>query len=207
MDYTKFSWDNLVQFNINLQDQISVFKEEKESSERMRGLLEGQVQLLTETHHHSLVSQQEGVTNGNYFFMSNLVEQSNKRALDSEENEQLKKWQELFYLHSKLASAKPAKRPLRVFKSGSQFFVLRPDLLEVLSLKNTKLIHLSKAKIDSKDFVLWSRGKTKAQLANSEDFKVGTKIDHFYVVDKHLVSLLEKYSDTSSIADELRVLI
>jgi len=137
MDYTKFSWDNLVQFNINLQDQISVFKEEKESSERMRGLLEGQVQLLTETHHHSLVSQQEGVTKGNYFFMSNLVEQSNKRALDSEENEQLKKWQELFYLHSKLASAKPAKRPLRVFKSGSQFFVLRPDLLEVLSLKNT----------------------------------------------------------------------
>ena len=206
MDYAKFSRENLVQLNMNLQGQISVLKEEKQSSESMRGLLEGQVKLLTETHHHSLVSQQEGLTNG--IFMSNLVEKSNKRGHDSEQNEQaIKKWQESFYLHSKLSSAKPAKKPLRVFKSGSLFFVLRPDVLEVLNLKNSKLIHLSKAQVDSKDFVMWSRGQTKAQLANSDDFKVGTKIDHFYVVDQHLISLLEKYSDTSLIADELRVLI
>ena len=206
MDYSKFSWENLAQLNKNLQCQISVLKEERRSSDTMRDLLEGQVQILTETHHHSMVSQQKGLTNG--ILMSNLVEKSNKRGLDEQKNEQaLKKWQESFQLNSLIFSAKPAKKPLRVFKSGSRLFVLRPDLLDVLSLKNTKLIHLSKAQVDSKDFVTWCRGKTKSQLENKDDFKVGTKIEHFYVVDKHLVSLLEKYSDTSKIADELRVLI
>jgi hypothetical protein len=83
--------------------------------------------------------------------MSNLVEKSNKRGLDEQKNEQaLKKWQESFQLNSLIFSTKPAKKPLRVFKSGSLLFVLRPDLF---SLKNTKLIHLSKAQVDSKDFV------------------------------------------------------
>ena len=132
MDYSKFSWENLAQLNKNLQCQISVLKEERRSSDTMRDLLEGQVQILTETHHHSMVSQQKGITNG--ILMSNLVEKSNKRGLDEQKIEQaLKKWQESFQLNSLIFSAKPAKKPLRVFKSGSRLFVLRPDLLDVLS--------------------------------------------------------------------------
>ena len=80
MDYSKFSWENLAQLNKNLQCQISVLKEERRSSDTMRDLLEGQVQILTETHHHSMVSQQKGLTNG--ILMSNLVEKSNKRYLN-----------------------------------------------------------------------------------------------------------------------------
>ena len=206
MDFSKFSWENLAQLNKNLQCQISVLKEERRTSDKMKDLLENQIQILTETHHQSIVSQQKGLSNG--ILISNLVETSKKRGLDEQENDPAcKRWQESFQLMNLIYSAKPAKKPLRVFKSGSLLFVLRPDLLDVLSLKNTRLIHLSKAKVDPKDFLTWCKSKTNSQLENNDDFKVGTKIEYFYAVDRHLVSLLEKYSDTSKIADALRVLI
>jgi hypothetical protein len=80
MDYSKFPWENPAQLNKNLQCQISVLKEERQSTDTMRDLLEGQVQILTETHHHSKVSQQKGLTFG--ILMSYLEEKSNKRYLN-----------------------------------------------------------------------------------------------------------------------------
>jgi hypothetical protein len=104
-----------------------------------------------------------------------------------------------FQLLDTLYSANPNRKPLRVFRYREEIFVLKPDLLAVLNLKNTRFLHLQESETISADlFKTW---------AKESEIGVGGNIKLFILANKSLVELLVKYDETVTISLSLTQLI
>lgn len=85
-----------------------------------------------------------------------------------------------------------------MFRLGNEFFVLKPDLLALLEVKNLKLIHMQKADmVDPAQFKIW---------AKNEGLKVGNHLSTFITVNKSLLEFLIKFDETVTVANTLRSL-
>jgi hypothetical protein len=104
-----------------------------------------------------------------------------------------------FELLSTYYSESPDRKPLRLFRYNQEIFVLKPDLLAVLNLKNTRFQHLQKSQIISSDlFKSW---------AKENHINVGANTRLFIIANKSLVDLLVKFDETVAISKSLKQLI
>jgi hypothetical protein len=90
-----------------------------------------------------------------------------------------------FELVGSYFSENPQSYSLRVFRfNHDTLFVLKPDLLAVLGLKNPKLLLIQKADIDAEQFKIW---------AKNQGLKFGNKLANFITVNKSLADFLFKF--------------